>query len=91
MESIFFCGVVRWAAQRGGAVAMTITHHGLDLLLVIALLESLLKLILGGHVGGIVLVYLSLQSAPWSSPFQCQAVHTRLYEFSRKVAILEVS
>jgi hypothetical protein len=46
-----------------------ITHHGLNLLLVVALLQSLLELILGGNVGGIVLVYLSPQSAPWSSPF----------------------
>lgn len=42
--------------QRGGAVAMAAAYHGLDLLLIVALLQSLLELVLGWHVGRIVLV-----------------------------------
>jgi hypothetical protein len=51
----------------GGAAAIAGAHHGLDLLLIAALLERLLELILGRNVGGIVLVYLSPQSALRSS------------------------
>lgn len=59
----------------GGAAAIAGAHHGLDLLLIAALLERLLELILGRNVGGIVLVYLSpsvssaeLPTARWSVP-----------------------
>jgi hypothetical protein len=63
-------------------------YHGLDLLLIVALLQSLLELILSGNVGGIVLVYLLPFVSTLELPLHRQ-LHTRLYEFSRNVAMLK--
>jgi hypothetical protein len=64
------------------------THHGLNLLLIAAFLQSLLELVLGGDVGGIVLV--NLFRAVSSRSSLVPGVPTRLYEFSRKVAMMGV-
>jgi hypothetical protein len=44
MERILFCKGVRQPVQHGGATAIGISHHGLNLLLIAALLQSILQL-----------------------------------------------
>jgi hypothetical protein len=68
MERIFFCYSVR-RLEGGIAAGQTQwkAHHGLDFLLIAALLEGSLELILRGHIGRIVLMHLWTASARWSS------------------------
>lgn len=73
--------------ELGGAVAIARAHHGLDLLLIAALFQSRLELILGWNVGRIVLVHL-LRSVSISELQTLPGVRTRLYEFSKKVAMV---
>jgi hypothetical protein len=58
MERIFFCWSVRRPGTSPRGYARREAHHGLDLLLIAALLEGCLELILRGHIGRIVLVHL---------------------------------
>lgn len=73
--------------DKGGAVAIARAHHGLDLLLIATLLEGSLELILGGNIGCIVLVHL-LRSVSFAQLHALPGVRTRLYEFSKKVAMM---
>lgn len=73
--------------EPGGAVAIAKAHHGLDLVLIAALFQSRLELILGWNVGRIVLVHL-LRSVSICEPEALPGGRTRLYEFSRKVAMV---
>jgi hypothetical protein len=68
MERIFFCEVVRPPTQGTRGSAMARAHHSLNLLLIIALFQSVLELVLGRDIGGIVLVYLLSGQLPVASP-----------------------
>jgi hypothetical protein len=89
MERILFCKGVRQPVQHGGATAIGISHHGLNLLLIAALLQSILQLRLRWDVGGIVLVHLLL-SVSSLTLLTLPGVRTKLYEFSRNVAMVPV-
>jgi hypothetical protein len=88
IERIFFWGFVRgWpgsmAGQFGGCL-----YHRLNLLLVGSLFQRILEVRLGRDVGGIVLVDLSTVSTEARN--SAREHHTRLYEFSRKVAMMPI-
>lgn len=68
------------------AVAVGRAHHSLDFVFIGTLLQSLLELVLGRCISRIVLVHL-LPAVSSITPIRGYMPRTRLYAFSRKVAM----